>query len=57
MQKYKDKRDEFLKDSQEYWLNPSQTINVAEKCGTRPVPQKTAETEKQSDAGRFGEAL
>ena len=36
MQKYKDKRDEFLKDSQEYWLNPSQTINVAEKCGTRP---------------------
>lgn len=57
MQKYKDKRDEFIKDSQEYWLNPSQTINVAEKCGTRPVPQKTAETEKQSDAGRFGEAL
>lgn len=36
MQKYKDKRDEFIKDSQEYWLNPSQTINVAEKCGTRP---------------------
>jgi len=36
MEKYKDKRDEFLKDSQEYWLNPSQTINVAEKCGTRP---------------------
>ena len=57
MQKYKDKRDEFIKDSQEYWLNPSQTINVAEKCGTRPVPQKTAETEKQSDVGRFGEAL
>ena len=57
MQKYKDKRDEFIKDSQEYWLNPSQTINVAEKCGTRPVPQKPAETEKQSDAGRFGEAL
>ena len=57
MQKYKEKRDEFIKDSQEYWLNPSQTINVAEKCGTRPVPQKTAETEKQSDVGRFGEAL
>lgn len=57
MQKYKDKRDEFVKDSQEYWLNPSQTINVAEKCGTRPVPQKPAETEKQSDFGRFGEAL
>ena len=57
MQKYKDKRDEFIKDSQEYWLNPSQTINVAEKCGTRPVPQKPAETEKQSDFGRFGEAL
>ena len=57
MAKYKEKRDEFIKDSQEYWLNPSQTINVAEKCGTRPVPQKTAETEKQSDAGRFGEAL
>lgn len=57
MQKYKEKRDEFIKDSQEYWLNPSQTINVAEKCGTRPVPQKTAETEKQSDFGRFGEAL
>ena len=36
MQKYKEKRDEFIKDSQEYWLNPSQTINVAEKCGTRP---------------------
>lgn len=36
MAKYKDKRDEFIKDSQEYWLNPSQTINVAEKCGTRP---------------------
>lgn len=36
MEKYKDKRDEFIKDSQEYWLNPSQTINVAEKCGTRP---------------------
>ena len=36
MQKYKDKRDEFLKDSQEYWINPTQTINVAEKCGTRP---------------------
>lgn len=43
MQKYKDKRDEFIKDSQEYWLNPSQTINVAEKCGTRPVPIKQAE--------------
>lgn len=57
MQKYKEKRDEFIKDSQEYWLNPSQTINVAEKCGTRPVPQKPAETEKQSDFGRFGEAL
>lgn len=57
MAKYKENRDEFIKDSQEYWLNPSQTINVAEKCGTRPVPQKTAETEKQSDAGRFGEAL
>lgn len=57
MAKYKDKRDEFIKDSQEYWLNPSQTINVAEKCGTRPVPQKPAETEKQSDFGRFGEAL
>lgn len=57
MQKYKEKRDEFIKDSQEYWLNPSQTINVAEKCGTRPVPQRTAETEKQSDVGRFGEAL
>ena len=57
MAKYKDKRDEFIKDSQEYWLNPSQTISVAEKCGTRPVPQRTAETEKQSDAGRFGEAL
>ena len=36
MAKYKEKRDEFIKDSQEYWLNPSQTINVAEKCGTRP---------------------
>ena len=57
MEKYKDKRDEFIKDSQEHWLNPSQTINVAEKCGTRPVPQKPAETEKQSDFGRFGEAL
>lgn len=57
MAKYKEKRDEFIKDSQEYWLNPSQTINVAEKCGTRPVPQKPAETEKQSDFGRFGEAL
>ena len=57
MAKYKEKRDEFLKDSQEYWLNPGQTINVAEKCGTRPVPQRTAETEKQSDVGRFGEAL
>lgn len=57
MAKYKEKRDEFIKDSQEYWLNPSQTINVAEKCGTRPVPQKPAETEKQSDVGRFGEAL
>ena len=43
MQKYKEKRDEFIKDSQEYWLNPSQTINVAEKCGTRPFPIKQAE--------------
>lgn len=43
MAKYKDKRDEFIKDSQEYWLNPSQTINVAEKCGTRPFPIKQAE--------------
>lgn len=36
MAKYKEKRDEFIKDSQEYWINPTQTINVAEKCGTRP---------------------